>query len=100
MAEAKMTELVDEIRRQWPVENVAIVHRLGRLEPGDVSVAAAVSCPHREQAFEAAKHLIDRLKAIVPIWKKEIWADGSTEWVHPGADGASCTSAVDDTPST
>jgi hypothetical protein len=55
-------------------------------ELGDVSVAVAVSTPHREQAFEAGKYLIDRLKQVVPIWKKENWADGTTEWVHPGVD--------------
>ena len=54
------------------------------LEVGEVSVAVAVSCPHRAQAFEACRHAIDRLKEVVPIWKKENWADGSTEWVHPG----------------
>ena len=55
-----------------------------RLEVGDVSVAVAVSCPHRAEAFEACRHAIDRLKELVPIWKKENWQDGTTEWVHPG----------------
>ena len=50
----------------------------------EVSVAVAVSCPHRAQAYEACRFAIDRLKELVPIWKKENWADGSTEWVHPG----------------
>jgi molybdopterin synthase catalytic subunit len=54
---------------------------------GEVSVAVAVSCPHRAEAFEACHHAIDRLKELVPIWKKENWADGSTEWVHPGEGG-------------
>jgi molybdopterin synthase catalytic subunit len=85
MATAKLSELLDEARSRWPVVNAAIAHRLGRLELGDVSVAVAVSTPHREQAFEAGKYLVDRLKVIVPIWKKENWADGTTEWVHPGA---------------
>jgi molybdopterin synthase catalytic subunit len=83
MATAKLSELLDEARSRWPVLNAAIAHRLGRLELGDVSVAVAVSTPHRQQAFEAGKYLIDRLKEIVPIWKKENWADGTTEWVHP-----------------
>jgi molybdopterin synthase catalytic subunit len=48
-----------------------------------VSVAVAVSCPHRAEAFAACRHAIDRLKELVPIWKKENWADGTTEWVHP-----------------
>lgn len=85
MAEKKMAEIEQDARSRWPVGDIAIVHRLGRLELGDVSVAIAVSCPHRSQAFEACRHAIDRFKAIVPIWKKENWADGTTEWVHPGA---------------
>ena len=84
MARSKIEELLTEAREKWPIVNAAIVHRLGRLELGDVSVAVAVSTPHREQAFEAGKFLIDRLKEVVPIWKKENWADGTTEWVHPG----------------
>jgi molybdopterin synthase catalytic subunit len=86
MAEAKLWELEAQAREKWPIDRVAIVHRLGHLELGDVSVAVAVSCPHRHQAFDAARFLIDELKAWVPIWKKENWADGSTEWVHPGLD--------------
>ena len=86
MAEAKLAELEAEARRRWPIQEVGIVHRLGHLELGDVSVAVAVSCPHRGQAFEAAKFLIDQLKIVVPIWKKENWSDGATEWVHPGAE--------------
>ncbi len=83
MAEAKLRELEAEARAKWPVVEAGIVHRLGHLELGDVSVAVAVSTPHRGQAFEAGQHLIDRLKEVVPIWKKENWSDGSTEWVHP-----------------
>lgn len=88
MAEAKMQELLDEMRMRWPVDKAAIVHRLGHLELGDISVAAAVSCPHRVQAFDAGKWLIDELKIRVPIWKKENWSDGTTEWVHPGVPSA------------
>lgn len=84
MVEAKLEELLVEARNKWPIVQAAISHRLGRLELGDVSVAVAVSTPHRQQAFEAGRHLIDRLKEVVPIWKKEYWADGSAEWVHPG----------------
>ncbi|MHC4875077.1 MAG: molybdenum cofactor biosynthesis protein MoaE [Planctomycetota bacterium] len=84
MAAAKLEELEAEVRSKWPVTDVAIIHRLGRLELGEISVATAVSSPHRADAFEAGKYLIDRLKVVVPIWKQENWADGSTEWVHPG----------------
>jgi molybdopterin synthase catalytic subunit len=83
MAEAKLRELAEETCRRWPVVAAGVVHRLGHLELGDVSVAVAVSCPHRGDAFEAGRFLIDRLKEVVPIWKKENWDDGSTEWVHP-----------------
>jgi molybdopterin synthase catalytic subunit len=88
MAEKKMEEIEQDTRSRWPVGDMMMVHRLGHLEVGAVSVAVAVSCPHRAQAFEACRHAIDRLKELVPIWKKENWADGSTEWVHPGLGGA------------
>jgi molybdopterin synthase catalytic subunit len=84
MALKKLAELEDEARRRWPILELALVHRVGRLELGEVSVVVAVSCPHRDQAFDACRWLIDTLKAAVPIWKKEVWADGSEEWVHPG----------------
>src|SRR5437867_4314806 len=84
MAEKKMAEIEEETRSRWPVGDVILEHRLGRLDVGEVSVAVAVSCPHRGQAFEACRYAIDRLKELVPIWKKENWADGTTEWVHPG----------------
>jgi molybdopterin synthase catalytic subunit len=84
MAEKKIAEIEQDTRSRWPVGEMALVHRLGHLEVGDVSVAVAVSCPHRAEAFEACRHAIDRLKELVPIWKKENWADGTTEWVHPG----------------
>ena len=84
MAITKMNELRTEAYERWPITEAGIIHRLGHLELGDISVAVAVSCPHRVQAFEAGRFLIDRLKEVVPIWKQENWADGSTEWVHPG----------------
>ncbi len=86
MAQAKLAELEAEACQRWPIDRVGIIHRLGHLELGDISVAVAVSCPHRQQAFEAGKFLIDELKVRVPIWKKENWDDGTTEWVHPGGE--------------
>jgi molybdopterin synthase catalytic subunit len=84
MALKKMAELEEEARQRWPVIELALVHRVGNLELGEVSVAVAVSCPHRHESFEACRWLIDTLKQVVPIWKKEIWADGNEEWVHLG----------------
>jgi len=96
MARRKMAELVEQARQRWPIVNVEVVHRLGHLELGDVSVAVAVSTPHRHQAFEAAKFLIDELKVVVPIWKKENWADGQTEWVHPAPEASDTGYQVSD----
>src|SRR5881409_2520304 len=62
MAEKKLAEIEADVRTRWPVGDVAMVHRLGHLEVGEISVAVAVSCPHRGQAFDACRHAIDRLK--------------------------------------
>jgi molybdopterin synthase catalytic subunit len=88
MALKKLAELEKEARRRWPIIELALVHRIGHLDLGEVSVVVAVSCPHRQQAFEACRWLIDTLKEVVPIWKKETWADGGEEWVHPGLDSS------------
>lgn len=85
MAEKKLAEIEAEVRRRWPVGNVALVHRLGRLAVGEVSVAAAVSCPHRAEAFDALRFAVDTLKESVPIWKKENAPDGTGEWQHQSA---------------
>jgi len=84
MALKTMGELEAEARRRWPVIEAAIAHRTGRLGLGEVSVVVAVSCPHRDQAFAACRFLIDRLKEVVPVWKREVGPDGREEWVHPG----------------
>ena len=84
MAEKKLAELEAEARRRWPLTGCSIVHRLGHLELGEASIAIAVSSPHRADAFAAGQWLIDTIKQVVPIWKQEHWADGTTDWVHPG----------------
>ena len=94
MAEAKLAQLEAVARSRWPIDRVAIIHRLGHLELGEISVAVAVSCPHRKQAFEAGQFLIDELKVSVPIWKQENWDDGTKEWVHPGEDSSNRTKQV------
>jgi molybdopterin synthase catalytic subunit len=87
-AQQKLSELVAAAQARWELIGCAVVHRLGVVLPGEASVAVAVSAPHRAAAFEAARWLIDTLKEEVPIWKQEHWADGSTEWVHPGVNNA------------
>jgi len=85
MAEAKMRQVATEIRAKWPaVEGIAIVQRIGRLEPGTPTVLIACTAAHRDLGvFEAARYGIDRLKEIVPIWKKEVGPDGEA-WVEGG----------------
>lgn len=83
MAEEKMAEIAQEISEKWGLDRVAMIHRVGRLEIGEVSVAVAVASPHRKEAFEACHYAMNRLKQIVPIWKREVWADGEEEWVKP-----------------
>ncbi len=82
MAEAKMQEVGDEIRARWGIEDLAMIHRVGTLDVGEISILIAVATPHRKKAFEACSYAIDRVKQIVPVWKKEIWADGEREWVE------------------
>lgn len=84
MALKKMEELAAEARRRWPVEALALVHRVGLLQIGEAAVVIAVATPHRAEAFEACRWLIDTLKETVPIWKKEVFEDGEV-WVaaHP-----------------
>jgi molybdopterin synthase catalytic subunit len=84
MAEAKLREIAEEIKARWGVERIVMWHRVGRLEIGEASVVIAVASPHRAEAFAACRHAIERLKAEVPIWKKEVGPDGA-EWLEgPG----------------
>ena len=85
MAMAKLRQIGDEIRRQWPIDRIAIVHRIGRLGIGEASVAIAVSSAHRHEALEACAYAIERVKETVPIWKREVWADGA-EWIGSTVD--------------
>ncbi|QDU90138.1 Cyclic pyranopterin monophosphate synthase [Pirellulimonas nuda] len=84
LAEAELARLESEARERWPLVGCWIVHRLGEVPLGQTSVAIAASSPHRDDAFAAARWLIDTLKQRVPIWKQENFADGQREWVHPG----------------
>ena len=80
MADNKLSEAVLEIRQRWSVENIAIVHRIGKLNIGETSLVVAVSTPHRKDAFLACQYAVDRIKQTVPIWKKEYFEDGEV-WV-------------------
>ena len=80
MAAEKLVEISAEIRERWGIENVAVAHRLGRLEIGEVSLVVAVASPHRGEAFAACQYAVDRIKQTVPIWKKEFFEDGEV-WV-------------------
>jgi molybdopterin synthase catalytic subunit len=88
MAAPLMREIEAEVRSRFGVTDVRLVHRLGRLEIGEPSVAVAVAAPHRAEAFAACRYAIDTLKAKVPIWKKEFYADGAV-WLE----GASVSEA-------
>jgi len=83
MAEKKMAGIGHESREKWGLDRVAMIHRVGRVEIGEVSVAVAVASPHRSDGFEACKYAMDRLKQVVPVWKREVWEDGAEEWVKP-----------------
>lgn len=81
MALKEMEKLVARAHEEFEIENVGIVHRLGKLEIGETSVVISVASPHRRAAFEACEWLIKELKRTVPIWKKEVYADGET-WIE------------------
>jgi molybdopterin synthase catalytic subunit len=83
MAEKSLARAEEEVKRRWPATRaVKILHRLGRLEVGEVSVAVAVSSPHRAEAFEACRHAMETIKHDAPIWKRERLADGKEVWVE------------------
>lgn len=82
MAEKKLAEIGEEVRRKFPVGEIAMVHRIGKLEIGESSIVIAVAAPHRHAAFEACAYAMDRVKEAVPIWKKEFFADGEDHWVN------------------
>ena len=84
MAVREIRKIIDQISDKWSINAIAVYHRVGTLEIGDIPVVIAVSTPHRQQGFEACQYAIDTLKQTVPIWKKEIFTDGE-QWVsaHP-----------------
>jgi molybdopterin synthase catalytic subunit len=86
MALKVFAQIANKLRERWPsTRGIAIHHRLGQLGVGEISVIVAVGNPHRSEAFAACEYAIDTLKADAPIWKKEVWADGASDWVVPRA---------------
>lgn len=80
MAVKELEKVRQEIRERWSISDVAIAHRLGRLEIEDISMIVAVASPHRKEGFQAAAYVVDRVKESVPIWKKEYF-EGGSHWV-------------------
>jgi len=87
MAEAECGRVVTEAESRWPVK-VALAHRIGSLEVGDLAVVVVAAGAHRDEAFAACRHVIEELKRRVPIWKREHFADGEVDWVGSEGTGA------------
>ena len=94
MALRKLREIADEIVQKWRIEDVSIVHRIGRLEIEDISLVVAIASPHRREAFQACGYVVDRIKETVPIWKKEFFEDGQM-WVGCQSHAVSAPVSVD-----
>jgi molybdopterin synthase catalytic subunit len=92
MVEAECARIVAEAESRWQVA-VALRHRIGRLEIGDAAVAVAAASAHRDEAFVACRYVIEELKRRVPIWKREVYADGRVEWVEAGGEAGKRGSA-------
>jgi len=88
MAEVEMGRIADEARSRWPVGEIAVAHRIGLLDVGEVSVAIAVASPHRAEAYDASRFVIEELKRRVPIWKREGYVDGERRWIGVAGDAA------------
>ena len=80
MAENMLQQIADELREKWDIADFAVAHRVGRVDIGEISLVVALSSPHRQQAFEAGQYVVDRIKQLVPIWKKEAF-EGGEVWV-------------------
>ena len=93
MADKKLAQIAEELGERWGTEDVAIAHRIGRLEIGEISLVVAVSSPHRREAFAACQDAVDRIKRTVPIWKKEFF-EGGEVWVESPDDVAAREAAA------
>jgi molybdopterin synthase catalytic subunit len=88
MAERLLEEIVREARERWNTGAISVVHRVGRLEIGEASVAIVVAAPHRADAYAASRYVIDEIKKRVPIWKREGYVEGESEWLPGNSPGA------------
>jgi molybdopterin synthase catalytic subunit len=84
MAETELASIVAEAAKRWSTTDIVVEHRIGTLELGDASVVIAVAHPHRGEAYDASRYIIEELKKRLPIWKKEHYMDGREEWVEAG----------------
>lgn len=80
MAKKKMVEICQQIRKSWSIEKIAMEHRIGVVPVAEASIIIAISSPHRKESLEAVQYAIDMVKAVVPVWKKEIYEDDMSEW--------------------
>ena len=92
MAENMLQQIVDEVRERWAIEDMSIAHRVGRVDIGEISLVVAIGSPHRKEALEASAYALDRIKAMVPIWKKEVFQGGEV-WIGSQGEGAATASA-------
>lgn len=83
LAEKALLEIAEEAKSKWAIQKLEIIHRLGILQPGETSIAVCVSCPHRADAFAACQQIMNKIKEVVPIWKKETSPKGVSNWIHP-----------------
>ncbi|MGH7197709.1 MAG: molybdenum cofactor biosynthesis protein MoaE [Candidatus Omnitrophota bacterium] len=81
MAEKRIGSIIEEAKGRWPVEEIKVLHRVGRLGIGEAAIAVRVSSAHRAEAFAACEHVVEQIKHTVPIWKNEFFEDGTSEWV-------------------
>lgn len=94
MADEQISRLIDEMKERWDIDRVAVAHRTGRVDIGETSLVVAVSAAHRRPAFEASLYFIDRLKEVVPIWKKEYF-EGGEAWIgDPGSERKASTESA------
>ncbi len=85
MAVAELGRILDDAQARWAKARVTLQHRLGLVPVGEASIAVVAAAPHRDEAFAACRYVIDEVKKRVPVWKKELRADGTTTWVDPSA---------------